>query len=465
MKTLKGKIIIGVMAIMIVGMIGVNSMIAYLLNHNLGYTVTNDLEKIKTVVEARLEKYIDEDKLYKDQILPTLSTLSRTYETYIALEGDRQLFSGKQIHKETIEKLLEESKKTSAIIYMGRTPEGYHGTYGYPLYKDKSYQGTLVVQKDYTSVYKDAQKMMSQIIGIEIIIASLMVGGMYHWLRKTTVGLGVLERAMEKVKDGNFREAVSLEGEDEVVRLAEAFNTMQYKIQQQMQALIEEKEKVEALEQESKSFFNYATHEIKTPLTAIKGYSELLSTGEVDAERVQSMASRIGIETDRLYKLVENMLIVARGQQVATTQEEVDLQKLVASCIKDYEVILDKEEKRVECRMMPATIWASKEELRIVWKNLLDNAIKYSTTADIQVSLEVKGNIMLSLSNQLGELPEKLQGELLQPFTKYQYGDYQKVSSGLGLFICKELIEKNNGVLDYTIQEGVITFTLTFEKA
>ncbi len=67
------------------------------------------------------------------------------------------------------------------------------------------------------------------------------------------------------------------------------------------------------------------------------------------------------------------------------------------------------------------------------------------------------------VGNKCRPIPEKLKEHLLDPFVKYNYGDSGKVSSGLGLFICKELLIKNKGKITYTIGEDDICFIVSLD--
>ena len=440
MRTLRGKILLGITTVIIISFLIINSLVLYVLNKNLEKEILSNLTQMKEIAWGQLEGDV--------LSIGSLATLSRRYEAHISFEGNKNLFAGKVLNKELKEKILTESNEESALTYIDKNKEYYEATYVYPFYKDNHYEGSLVIQKDYTPQYRNYEKIVSQIILIEIFVFIGMFICIYYWLTKATKKLTYLQKGMKKVEQGDFTQEVVVRGKDEIASLALAFNTMQEKIAYEMKS--------------TKDFFNYATHEIKTPLTAIKGYSQLLEGETLEEARVKAMAERIGIEAERMYKLVENMLVVARGQQVEEKKEWVNLKALLEECVEEYDLIIKQKEKQIELLLEEGQCYVNKEEIRRVYKNLIDNSIKYSVGNLIKIQMEAGEEVKITFCNKIGKLPKHIEDELLNPFIKYQYGDYEKVSSGLGLFICKELMIKNNGAITYDIEEDNIYFTLIF---
>ncbi|ARC86707.1 histidine kinase-, DNA gyrase B-, and HSP90-like ATPase family protein [Clostridium argentinense CDC 2741] len=107
-----------------------------------------------------------------------------------------------------------------------------------------------------------------------------------------------------------------------------------------------------------------------------------------------------------------------------------------------------------------AVIFAVKEDIRTILVNLIDNGIKYSEDRRINIQCKYENNIYIIIENKCLPIPKEIKENLLEPFTKYNYGDHAQISSGLGLFICRELAEKNNAYITYTVDEGKICFMI-----
>jgi signal transduction histidine kinase len=240
---------------------------------------------------------------------------------------------------------------------------------------------------------------------------------------------------------------------------------MQKKINKQMEQLYIEKKREEELDAETKNFFNYATHEMKTPITAIKGYGELLEQGAVEENLKNKMYSRIVLEANRIDNLVRNMLVIARGREIIEQKsEEFNLKELIEEMTTESELLLEKEKVRIVLSLEDVIINAVKEEFRIAFKNLIENAIKYSLDKMVYIQTVDNNPYSIAIKNNCGLIPEKLREHLFEPFIKYNYGNIEKVSSGLGLFICKELLEKNNAKIYYEIGEENISFVVEMQE-
>ncbi|QUH21527.1 ATP-binding protein [Alkaliphilus sp. B6464] len=100
--------------------------------------------------------------------------------------------------------------------------------------------------------------------------------------------------------------------------------------------------------------------------------------------------------------------------------------------------------------------------MRIAFKNLIENGIKYSSDKNIYIKSYNENPFKITVCNNCRPMPEKLKNHLLEPFIKYNYEDLQLVSSGLGLFICKELLSKNKAEITYSIVEDNICFSIEF---
>ena len=306
---------------------------------------------------------------------------------------------------------------------------------------------------------------MLQIVMFEAILYIAMLGIIFLMLAKMTKSLKELSEGMKLIGEGNYTTELSVGGSDEIANLAERFNRMQDRITKQMEQLYIEKKRIGQLERETKDFFNYATHEMKTPITAIKGYGELLEQGKVEENSKKKIYSRIVLEADRINNLIKNMLIIARGREnIEQVYENFSIRTLILEMREELELTLEKEGIQINVNIMDLKIYAVKEEVRVVFKNLMENGVKYSRDKRIYIENINNSPFYISVRNSILLIPEKLREHLLEPFVKYNYGEKERVSSGLGLFICSELLDKNNGKLTYDIKENEICFIVEFFK-
>gem|GEM_PF-1175203 len=470
-KTIKGKIIGGLVLTSLVVHVITNAMIWKVFEDNLEKYIINDIDKIKSIAfkeiyEQYTSDFTESNGDIKESLLPILNTMNKRYDSYISIDWDEKnniAFTGRELNNNYKGDILIESGKKAVILYTVLDKQVFFATYAYPIYIEKNYKGTLVLQKNYTKDYTEYKKIMNQILVVEGILYIIMLLVLLIWLTKTTKSLKYLARGMELVGEGNYTGELELKGNDEVANLTKHFNRMQHKIINQMEQLSIEKNRIELLEKNTNNFFNYATHEMKTPVTALKGYGELLEEGEIDEETQKKIYQRIRIEADRIHKLVQNMLIVASGKEkINPKYESFNIKTLILEMIEELEFILNREQVKIEIDIKDAYIYAIKEEIRIAFKNLIENGIKHSSDKNIYIKSYNENPFKITVCNKCRPMPEKLKNHLLEPFIKYNYEDLQLVSSGLGLFICKELLSKNNAEITYSIVEDNICFSIEF---
>ncbi|MGL4344665.1 MAG: histidine kinase dimerization/phospho-acceptor domain-containing protein [Cellulosilyticaceae bacterium] len=468
--TLRGRILIGIIGVILIVFFTVNVMIWQVFKSNLDAHIINDLDKITSITYTSLQNMPTKgsfDKKNSSELLLLFGKIARSYEVYIGLkpyQSETITFTGRLLSQEQYDQAIGECEGKSASVYIGNIEEQLYATYAYPTYIEDKYVGDIILQKEYTDEYLNYKKIMTQIMIVEGICYVMMIACMYGWLTQVTLMLRHLADGMNQVVSGDFEHKLNIRGTDEIAQLAGYFNEMQHEIREQIETIVIEKEQIEILEKETKNFFNYATHEMKTPLTAIKGYGELLQENQLDVDTVSIMASRVVIEADRMHKLVENMLVVARGQEQSKESEECfDLKILIEEVVDEYGVVVQKHGKKMILELESYMIYSRRNEIRTVLTNLIDNAIKYSSSPEIHIQAlsQNQEGYKIIFMNQIGEIPEHIANKLLEPFVKYNYQDFAKVSSGLGLFICNELINKNGYYFGYEVVDGWIHFIIT----
>lgn len=468
LKTIKGKITIGVMAISIAMVIIINAIVWNIFESNLEKYIINDMEKMKTMVSTEIIKHysIGDRKISEEnrtELWKILSKVNNQYDVYVSVDIDEKenmWYVGKILNEEKKSEIIRESSQKSSCIYFNNNQSGYIATYSYPIYMYGDYVATIVFQKDYIENYDNYLLLIKVIILTQSILFFIMIAFIYLWLKKSTEPLKVLSQGMEQIKNGDYSNRLKSISNDEVGVLVESFNTMQEKILTQMSQLEDEKDKYRELEKTSREFFNNATHEMKTPIAAISGYTQILQNDNID-EIIKARAhERILMECTRIEGMVKNMLVVAKGKEIVNHEPElICLDNLLYEVIEEFEFYLHKNKMKVELDVCSEQIHGVREEIKTILKNLIDNALKYTIDFKINVSIKkVDDKVVVEIENKTKSIPLELRNKLFEPFAKYNYGDNKKVSSGLGLFICKDLAYKNNCELDYAIGDENIKF-------
>lgn len=470
-KTLRGKTTTGIIIISIIVLITTNLFIWRIFEANLEDLIINDMDRIRTIMLYEIKKQYpivnEKYSLYnRNKLWSILNTLSGQYDIYLSMnyaEDDFRQFAGELLDLNNLENIIENSNKKSSLLYISNEASRFYGTYSYPLYLEDEYIGIFAFQKDYINDYNNYITLIKRIIYIQIILYIAMALVNYLWLKRTTSSLNTLLNGINLIGEGEFTNKLEAKTNDEVAILIHHFNKMQEQLSLQMEYLKLEKIKIEELEKSSRDFFNYATHEMKTPITSITGYAQLLKEGNMDKDTMERAHSRIIAESERMHRMVQNMLIIARGKEVQRNSPQYfNLKDLLIGIIHSFDIAFNKNEIDISLECEDIMVFGVKEEIRTIIVNLIDNGYKYSTDGKIDILCGVKDNIYLIIENKCKPMPLEIKENLFEPFTKYNYENHKQVSSGLGLFICRELAEKNNGRLTYSIEKDKISFVLEF---
>lgn len=197
-------------------------------------------------------------------------------------------------------------------------------------------------------------------------------------------------------------------------------------------------------------FISLVSHELKTPITSLKGYTQLLARkfNALKDEKASEMLDKMDQQVKRLHYIVQDLLDVSRieSNKIRFRIEEFSFNDLVTQTVEEVQRTADTH-RIVLLRNKHALISADKERTSQVLINLLTNALNYSPNAsEIHVSAYVEESKVVCSVKDFGQGIEKSkQSKIFERF--YQAGDVNKYNAGLGLglFISAEIIQRQNG--------------------
>jgi len=207
-------------------------------------------------------------------------------------------------------------------------------------------------------------------------------------------------------------------------------------------------------------FMNIAAHELKSPVTPIKGYLELIESDKDVDEKIRNW-SRIALRNaERLLLLVNDILDVSRldTDTMRFNMEKIEIIKILKDAAEDIKPAMENKNLKfvTEIPNNLPMIFADKYRLSQVLKNLLGNAIKFTDYGSITLKAKQENkHILISVEDTGIGISN---GELKKIFTKlyqaYTGEDRKNEGAGLGLYICKEIIKKHNGDIWATSEIG-----------
>lgn len=265
-------------------------------------------------------------------------------------------------------------------------------------------------------------------------LAMLLALGFSYWM---TRDLRRLVEHADEVADGR-RARIPVEGRGELRRLAQAL--------EHLRAELDGKAHVEKVSQ-------LLAHELKSPIAAIRGAVELLPD-ETDADRRARLEANIAAESERLQRIVEGVLNLARveNRDRLDEVERIAFDALVADVLDTRAARLAARKLRLDTRLAPAEVSGNRFLLRQAVANLIDNAIDFSPAGGtLTVELETAdGNARLRIRDRGPGIPDYARPRLFERFYSTPRPDSGERSSGLGLNLVREAARLHGGdiVLD-----------------
>ena len=219
---------------------------------------------------------------------------------------------------------------------------------------------------------------------------------------------------------------------------------------------------IRKVEIEKQDFFINASHELKTPLTSILGYSELLinmSAKDKNENKKTDFIKRINAEALRMKELVLNMLTLSRMEAnwQETIDEKIDLKDIILNVFESNKIKSQKRNINTELDIESAIIIANKEKITEVVNNLVDNAIKYTDDGG-EIKIILKNNkdkaIFTVKDNGCG-IESKYLNRIFERFFRVKNEKYLKVQgTGLGLTIVKNICAHYNADIYINSEEN-----------
>ena len=245
---------------------------------------------------------------------------------------------------------------------------------------------------------------------------------------------------------------------DEVGELAEAFNAMA--------------DSIAKSEEKRSEFVANISHELKTPMTTIAGFSDGILDGTIPPDKERAALQTISSETRRLSRLVRRMLDLSRLQSAenVTAQEQFDVSEVMLRVLVSLENKINARRLDVDTQLpdTPVEVWGDPDAITQVCYNLLDNAIKFSDEGSTMgISITAKGGkARVAVRNQGQTIPPQ---ELAMIFDRFHKSDKSRSVDrdgvGLGLYIVKTILNNHKENITVTSQDGVTEFVFTLTLA
>jgi signal transduction histidine kinase len=218
---------------------------------------------------------------------------------------------------------------------------------------------------------------------------------------------------------------------------------------------------------------HFVTHEMRTPLSAIQGSSELISKYALTEEKRKQVADLINSESKRLARMVEVFLHVERltAGQMELKHEPIGVQQLVEICVHRVRPVAER--KRIAITVKPITselqLTGDRELMEYACYNLLTNAVKYSPqrTEVTVIAAGDRGHVKIAIQDQGIGMDSKEVKQIFHKFYRTKKAEESgEAGTGIGLSIVQQIVEQHGGQIDVTSKPGEGScFTLVLPAA
>lgn len=366
------------------------------------------------------------------------------------------------------EKLIATQVLTKELedLRLGRTIEkrGVYGdifkvpvhTFDIPIFSKGVFKGAIMMHTSISEL-KGTLIRVYEIIWISalfaIIISCIVI---YYFSQRIIVKpLAQINYVADKISKGEVDKRVSIESKDEIGVLAESFNSMA--------------DSLEEVEKNRREFISNVSHEIRSPITSIKGFIGGILDGVIPKEKENYYLSIAYEETQRLTRLVNDLLDLSaiEAGQFKLRIEEIDINEIIRLCVIKFEQKIKEKNLKVDVLMQDDNLYVAADRDRInqVVTNLVDNAIKYvKKGGNIKICTKSKGDkALISVFNNGPTIPENDLKYIWNRFYKGDKSRTSKLSTGLGLPIVRSILTQlgEDIWIENKESQGVMfTFTL-----
>ncbi|GAW94689.1 MULTISPECIES: sensor histidine kinase [Colwellia] len=404
---------------------------------------------------AKVERYASQYIVLKDDELHTVfqrqqKSLAAIIQEAMLMQQDialKELLNALKIENERIYTLIN----SAGAISLSLNQIQLEFKQLHRINKELEQRSNVVVNQQVLDIHRTTEKINNNILArLYIIPLTLLIAGVFIIL--ITTPLKRLTDKIKRLEQGDFEQEISLHGPAEIRAIADALENM--------------RQRLHSLELQKSSFIRHISHELKTPLAAIREGSELIydnSVGPLNEEQ-QEICAIIRASVNRLQRLIEDLLdfnIVLDSTSLHGL-EKINLAQLISDVCHVRKLDIKSKGLTLKCTNKPSFIYSNSKQLSVILDNILSNAIKYSPiNGNITITYSSsKECLTINIIDQGPGIELSLTDKVFDAFYQGQAPENSQIKgSGLGLTIVKELLLRLNGSIKITSAENLSTAT------
>ena len=311
----------------------------------------------------------------------------------------------------------------------------------------------LKASYDISSIYDQREAQI--VIYRGTFLAVVLVGTVLSFLLCTwlTAPLRALTRVSRELAEGNLKSRVRVTSGDEVGRLSAEFNVMADKLEKSM-------DDMKASMERQEEFMGSFAHELKTPMTSIIGYADLLRSRELSEQDRRDAANYVFSEGKRLESLSLKLLDLLVLEKEDLPMQACSPKTLIEATAREFHPILKQQQISLTCRCEKGSCLLEPDLFKSLLYNLMDNARKaldHGGHILLQCEIIEDGCRLQVVDNGRG-MPEAALNRVTEAFYRVDKSRSRaQGGAGLGLALCRRIVELHRGDIQFQSREGVGT--------
>ncbi len=392
------------------------------------FTEEHMYEYIKSLYEY-MEDDIESVEIYTEDNVKIISTFGKSYKLKIDNIDDL-------LDKEVDKYIIREIENENYMIF-----SSYYTVSNFSIY--------IVNIYDITSIYNERSRQLKDIMYTDFIVLAISSIVIAVFAKFLTKPIEELNNVTKKISSGDFKERVNVKANDEIGELANSFNKMAEEIENKINSLnlsIKQKD----------DFISGFSHEIKTPMTAIIGYSDLLRLKNYDDEVRIPALNYIYSESKRLEELSYKLLSLMEISEDKIEFKVINIKDFIEKICR--KIILDNIELKLD--LEEAKVKIDENLLEVVMRNLIQNAKKADPKDNCiyVIGKNIENRYIVSvIDNGIG-IPKEHIERVTEDFYMVDKSRSRKNGgTGIGLSLCKKILELHNSKINIESEENLGT--------
>ncbi len=467
MKSLYTKIILGSMVILIAGAILLNTGLSYLYK---SYIIDKNYEEMLELAENFVNNISDSFEggaVNESKIIREMKSIEQygKITTWFLINKDTILTTDirgrgdlilNEIRNNEINEVIDTKKPIFREANYNFTQNSKQYTLIYPIKYLKNYDIVLLLNKSLPNINKataEGTRYSFLTIFSVFIYAYIMI---IVSTGRLTNEIQILNSGVKEIAKGNYDAKLKVERNDEIGELSRNLTQMATSLKE--------------VETTRRKFISNISHDLRSPMTSIKGYVNGIIDGTIPPDKRLIYLSRVSDEAERMTKLINDILELSKVQnaEITVNKKETDINALIIGILDSFEGRINDKNINVEINFSETYKVLCDEDLMFrVINNLIDNAIKFvNERGTIEINTEKRDKkLIVGIRNTGSHIEDSVKKKIWQRFYKIDDSrGIEKASSGLGLSIVKEIIDLHGEKIDvYSSEEDGTLFVFTLE--